>query len=146
MAENESEKLTSQDEKRSFEFDDIFKHVASLGRYQILWLVFDGFVLIFPITTQFTLLAFATGTPNFHCVTPNITCETKKCCDGCKSYEFDGPFQSTTSEVRIKSNSLHSNRLHVLLTILSWQYVIQQHTVKLTTKEDVLTYTHDQIF
>ena len=30
MAENETEKLTSKDEKRSFEFDDIFKHVASL--------------------------------------------------------------------------------------------------------------------
>jgi len=98
MAENEREKLTSKDEKRSFEFDDIFEHVASFGRYQILWLVFVGFVLIFPVTVQFTLLAFANGTPNFHCVTPNITCETKKCCDGCTSYEFDGPFQSTVSE------------------------------------------------
>lgn len=78
--------------------------------------------------------------------TPNITCETKKCCDGCKSYEFDGSFQSTVSEVRIKSNSLHSKRLYVLLIILSWRYVIQQHTFKWTTKEDVLTHTHDQIF
>ena len=104
MAENESEKLTSKDEKHSFEFDDIFEHVASFGRYQILWLVFIGFVLIFPVTTQFTLLAFANGTPNFHCVTPNITCETKKCCDGCTSYEFDGLFQSTVSEVCIQVN------------------------------------------
>lgn len=101
MAENERENLTSKDEKHSFEFDDIFDHVASFGRYQILWLVFIGFVLIFPVTTQFTLLVFANGTPNFHCVTPNITCETKKCCDECTLYEFDGPFQSTVSEVCI---------------------------------------------
>lgn len=105
MAVIESEKLTSKDEKHSFEFDVIFEHVASFGRYQILWLLFDGFVLIFPVTTQFTLLAFANGTPKFHCVTPNITCETKKCCDGCKSYEFDGPFHSTVSEVCVKLKS-----------------------------------------
>ena len=106
MAENENEKLTSKDEKRSFEFDDIFEHVASFGKYQILWLVFIGFVLIFPVTTQFTLLAFANGTPNFRCVTPvNNTCEIKKCCDECKSYEFVGPFQSTVSEVCIMLNS-----------------------------------------
>lgn len=101
MAETESEKLTSKDQKRTFEFDDIFEHVASLGRYQILWLIFHGFVLVFPVTTQFTLLVFANGTPNFKCVTPNVTCDMKKCCDGCTSYEFKGPFHSTVSEVSI---------------------------------------------
>ncbi|KAL9982534.1 hypothetical protein ACROYT_G004588 [Oculina patagonica] len=50
------------------------------------------------MANQFSLLVFGFGTPGFHCVTPNVTCDAKKCCDGCTSYEFDGPFHSTVSE------------------------------------------------
>lgn len=96
----ENANLTSKDEKRDFaEFDDVFEHVSSLGRYQLLVTFFTGFVLIFPVTTHFTLLVFANGTPKFECVTPNVTCGgVKKCCDECNSYEFTGIFKSTTSE------------------------------------------------
>ncbi|KAJ7377061.1 hypothetical protein OS493_031019 [Desmophyllum pertusum] len=92
MAENENSKPTSEldDKKRTFEFDDIFEHVSSFGRYQKL-LYFCTCLIVFPITNQFSLLVFGFGTPGFHCVTPNVTCDPKKCCDGCTSYEFDGP-------------------------------------------------------
>ncbi|XP_078357827.1 organic cation transporter protein-like [Oculina patagonica] len=93
-----AESAKAEDEQKTFEFDDIFEHVSSFGKYQIFWLVFTGFVLVFPVTTQFTLLVFANGTPDFQCVTPNVTCDVKKCCDPCKAYEFKGPFHSTVSE------------------------------------------------
>ena len=94
-----AETANTEAEKQTFEFDNIFEHVSSFGKYQIFWLIFTGFVLVFPVTTQFTLLVFANGTPNFQCVTPNVSCDVKKCCDECKSYEFQGPFHSTVSEV-----------------------------------------------
>lgn len=111
-----ADRTKSEDEQRIFEFDDIFEHVSSFGKYQIFWLVFTGLVLVFPVTTQFTLLVFANGTPDFHCVTPNVTCETKKCCKGCTSYEFDGPFHSTVSEVGItRQQSLYSKKQYLEL-------------------------------
>jgi len=110
----------TDEEQRTFEFDDIFEHVSSLGKYQIFWLVFTGFVLVFPVTTQFTLLVFANGTPDFHCVTPNVTCEAKKCCKECTTYEFDGPFHSTVSEVGITTEtaiSLYQKEILRIMTI-----------------------------
>ncbi|KAK3736529.1 hypothetical protein QZH41_015145 [Actinostola sp. cb2023] len=47
---------------------------------------------------QFEALVFAVGTPGFHCVTANVTCPSKQCCDECTSYVFDGPFTSAVSE------------------------------------------------
>ena len=95
-----AESVKSDSEKRSYEFDNIFEHVSSFGRYQKI-LYFCSCLLVFPVTNQFSLLVFGFGTPDFHCVTPNVTCDPKKCCDGCTSYEFDGPFHSTVSEVGI---------------------------------------------
>ncbi|KAL9982536.1 hypothetical protein ACROYT_G004590 [Oculina patagonica] len=92
-----AESAKSEDKKRTFEFDDIFEHVSSFGRYQKI-LYFCMSLISFPLTSQFSLLVFGFGTPGFHCVTPNVTCDIKKCCDGCTSYEFDGPFHSTVSE------------------------------------------------
>ena len=91
---------SADDEKRTFEFDDVFQHIPSLGRYQGI-LFFCTSLLVYVITNQFSALVFAFGTPGFHCDTPNVTCAPKKCCDGCTSYVFDGPFQSTVSEVII---------------------------------------------
>jgi len=92
-----AEDSKSDDKKHTFEFDDVFEHVPSFGRYQrILYFCFH--FLVFTVTNQFSALVFAFGTPGFHCVTPNVTCAAKKCCDGCTSYVFDGPFQSTISE------------------------------------------------
>ena len=90
----------SENEKKTYEFDDIFEHVSSFGRYQKI-LYFGICLMSFPMANQFSLLVFGFGTPGFHCVTPNVTCEAKKCCDECTSYEFDGPFHSTVSEVSI---------------------------------------------
>jgi len=80
------------------EYDEVFNHVKSFGGYQLVMYLLMN-VMVFPITTQFTGLLFATGTPAFHCVTPNVTCTNTQCCDGCTSYKFDGPFTSTVSEV-----------------------------------------------
>lgn len=82
------------------EFDDVFDHVKSFGRYQVTLYVLLSFYT-FPITSQFVLLVFATGTPGFHCVTSNVTCPKKQCCEGCTSYVFDGPFNSVVSEVSL---------------------------------------------
>ena len=102
----ETEKV--DDKKRTFEFDDVFEHIPSFGRYQRI-LYFSVNLLVFAVTNQFSALVFAFGTPGFHCVTPNITCAAKKCCDGCTSYVFDGPFRSTVSEVRTRAvNQLRS--------------------------------------
>ena len=95
-----AESTKAKDENRTFVFDDIFEHVASFGKYQRI-LYFCTLLMVFPITNQFPLLVFGFGTPGFHCVTPNVTCEAKKCCDECTSYVFDGPFHSTVSEVSI---------------------------------------------
>jgi len=89
--------ISSKNEKRTSAFDDIFKHVSPFGKYQQV-LYFTSYLLAFPLISQFFLLVFGFGTPGFHCVTPNVTCDPKKCCDDCTSYEFDGPFHSIVSE------------------------------------------------
>ena len=111
-----AESISSKNEKRTSEFDDIFKYVSSFGKYQKS-LYFTTYLLTFPLISQFFLLVFGFGTPGFHCVTPNVTCDPTKCCDGCTSYEFDGPFHSTVSEVGallmkiFKSNILNNIRI-----------------------------------
>ena len=92
----------AEKKRRSFEFDDIFEHVSSFGKYQKI-LYFCTLLFVFPVTNQFSLLVFGFGTPKFQCVTPNVTCEARKCCDGCHAYEFMGPLQSTVSEVKLFS-------------------------------------------
>lgn len=92
----------TEKKRRSFEFDDIFEHVSSFGKYQKI-LYFCTLLFVFPVTNQFSLLVFGFGTPKFQCVTPNVTCEARKCCDGCHAYEFMGPLQSTVSEVKLFS-------------------------------------------
>jgi hypothetical protein len=90
---------TSQEEPVR-EFDDVFHHVHSFGRCQkVLFICMN--LLVFPVTSQFVALVFAFGAPGFHCVTTNVTCPPKKCCDECTSYVFDGPFNSTVTEVSV---------------------------------------------
>jgi hypothetical protein len=91
-------KTESKEGVRNDEFDDVFDHVKSFGKYQRI-VVFSLQLLVFPISSQFEALVFAFSTPNFHCTTANVTCPPKKCCGECTSYEFDGPFDSTVSEV-----------------------------------------------
>jgi len=95
-----AETVSSKKEMLTSEFDDIFRHVSPFGKYQKV-LYFTTYLLVFPLLSQFFLLVFGFGTPGFHCVTPNVTCGPKTCCDGCTSYEFDGPFHSTVSEVGV---------------------------------------------
>ena len=99
---NMADSSATEKKRRSFEFDDIFEHVSSFGKYQKI-LYFCTLLFVFPVTNQFSLLVFGFGTPKFQCVTPNVTCEARKCCDGCHAYEFMGPLQSTVSEVKLFS-------------------------------------------
>ena len=99
---NMADSSAAEKKRRSFEFDDIFEHVSSFGKYQKI-LYFCTLLFVFPVTNQFSLLVFGFGTPKFQCVTPNVTCEARKCCDGCHAYEFMGPLQSTVSEVKFFS-------------------------------------------
>lgn len=88
----------SKGENDNFDFDGVFQHVPSFGRCQRFLFFGLNAILVFAVTNQFSLLVFAFGTPGFHCVTPNVTCDAKKCCGGCEAYEFDGPYHSTVSE------------------------------------------------
>ncbi|XP_031557354.1 organic cation transporter protein-like [Actinia tenebrosa] len=97
LGSSESTPKSPLERSEGHEFDDVFNHVKSFGRYQKI-VYFSLHMLIFPITTQFDALVFAFSTPNFHCETANVTCPSKKCCKGCTSYVFDGPFNSTVSE------------------------------------------------
>ena len=94
-----SEADRANGEKDNTDFDGVFEHISSFGRLQRILFFGLNAILVFAVTNQFSLLVFAFGTPGFHCVTPNVTCEEKKCCDYCKEYEFDGPYHSTVSEV-----------------------------------------------
>lgn len=93
-----SEADRANGKKDNTDFDDVFEHISSFGRLQRILFFGLNAILVFAVTNQFSLLVFAFGTPGFHCVTPNVTCEEKKCCDDCKLYEFDGPYHSTVSE------------------------------------------------
>ncbi|EDO40414.1 predicted protein [Nematostella vectensis] len=86
-------------------YDDIYdSHVRSFGPYQrVLYLIMK--LLIIPISAQFTALVFCLGTPEFQCTTANVTCPPRKCCDNCTSYEFVGPFTTSVSEVRTRSQA-----------------------------------------
>ncbi|XP_074612948.1 organic cation transporter protein-like isoform X2 [Acropora palmata] len=93
-----SEADRANGKKDNTDFDGVFEHISSFGRRQRILFFGLNTILVFAVTNQFSLLVFAFGTPGFHCVTPNLTCEEKKCCEGCKVYEFDGPYHSTVSE------------------------------------------------
>ena len=81
-------------------YDDILTSISSFGFWQIVLYVATCSLVILPSTLQVIGLVFFAGTPRFHCVTPNVTCEENKCCTNCTEYVFDGPFTSSVSEVR----------------------------------------------
>ncbi|XP_067038000.1 organic cation transporter protein-like isoform X2 [Acropora muricata] len=91
-------KMSNSGKNDNFDFDGVFEHVSSFGRFQRILFFGLNTILVFTVTCQFSLLVFAFGNPGFHCVTPNVTCDAKKCCGDCKAYEFNGPFHSTVSE------------------------------------------------
>ena len=98
-------KMSNSGKNDNFDFDGVFEHVSSFGKFQRILFFGLNTILVFTVTCQFSLLVFAFGNPGFHCVTPNVTCDAKKCCDDCKAYEFSGPFHSTVSEVEDKNCS-----------------------------------------
>lgn len=88
------------DEKGSTShFDDIIKTVSEFGRWQKFIYFTTCALVIVPSGIHIAGIFFVTGTPKFHCVTPNVTCGDSKCCDNCTDYVFDGPFISTVTEV-----------------------------------------------
>ena len=80
-------------------FDDIIKTVSEFGRWQRFIYFTTCALVIVPSGIHIAGLYFVTGTPKFHCATPNTTCAENKCCDNCTEYKFDGPFISTATEV-----------------------------------------------
>ena len=82
-------------------FDDILRYVGEFGLWQKFLYFSSCFFVIVSSAIQIASLVFATGTPKFHCVTPNVTCDENKCCAECTSYAFDQSFTSTVTEVRI---------------------------------------------
>ena len=82
-------------------FDDILRYVGEFGLWQKFLYFSSCFLVIVSSAIQIASLVFATGTPKFHCVTPNVTCDENKCCAECTSYAFDQSFTSTVTEVRI---------------------------------------------
>lgn len=81
-------------------FDDVLRYVGEFGLWQKFLYFSSCFLVIVPSALQIASLVFATGTPKFHCVTPNVTCKESKCCDDCTNYVFDDSFTSTVTEVR----------------------------------------------
>lgn len=81
------------------QFDDILRYVGEFGLWQKFLYFSSCFLVIVPSALQIASLVFATGTPKFHCVTPNVTCKESPCCEDCKSYVFDDSFTSTVTEV-----------------------------------------------
>ena len=82
-------------------FDDILRYVGEFGLWQKFLYFSSCFLVIVSSAIQIASLVFATGTPKFHCVTPNVTCDENKCCAECTGYAFDQSFTSTVTEVRI---------------------------------------------
>ena len=82
-------------------FEDILRYVGEFGLWQKFLYFSSCFLIIVSSAIQIASLVFATGTPKFHCVTPNVTCDENKCCAECTSYAFDQSFTSTVTEVRI---------------------------------------------
>lgn len=82
------------------EFDDVFRHVKSFGRYQVIVYLSIN-LLVFSLTSQFGAIVFALSSPGFYCSNTkgNATCEPNKCCDECTSYVFDDTFTSSVSQV-----------------------------------------------
>lgn len=79
-------------------FDDILRYVGEFGLWQKFLYFSSCFFVIVSSAIQIASLVFATGTPKFHCVTPNVTCDENKCCAECTSYAFDQSFTSTVTE------------------------------------------------
>lgn len=79
-------------------FDDILRYVGEFCLWQKFLYFSSCFLVIVPSALQIASLVFATGTPKFHCVTPNVTCKESKCCEDCSSYVFDDSFTSTVTE------------------------------------------------
>lgn len=95
-----SDEINMPDKNKLSTFDDILTSVSSFGYWQILLYLVTCTLVIIPSTLQVIGFVFFAGTPRFHCVTPNVTCEDSKCCENCTEYVFDGPFTSSVSEVR----------------------------------------------
>jgi len=88
-------------------FDDILRYVGEFGWWQKFLYFSSCFVIIVSSALQMVSLVFATGTPKFQCVTPNVTCDENKCCEECKNYSFDGSFTSTVTEWSLICDKAH---------------------------------------
>ena len=93
-------RMPRQAERVTQHFDDILRYVGEFGLWQKFLYFSSCFLVIVSSAIQIASLVFATGTPKFNCVTPNVTCDENKCCDGCTSYKFQESFTSSVTEVR----------------------------------------------
>ena len=91
--------MAKEKDSETHRIDNILRYVGEFGLWQKFLYFSSCFLVIVPSAIQIASLVFATGTPKFHCVTPNVTCEESKCCDNCTTYAFDKSFTSTVTEV-----------------------------------------------
>lgn len=95
-----SVRMPRQVQHEAQHFDDVLKYVGEFGLWQKFLYFASCFLVIESSALQLASLVFVTGTPRFHCVTPNVTCDENKCCEECTSYSFQKSFTSTVTEVR----------------------------------------------
>ena len=93
------DRMAKEKDSETHRIDDILRYVGEFGLWQKFLYFSSCFLVIVPSAIQIASLVFATGTPKFHCVTPNVTCEESKCCDNCTTYAFEKSFTSTVTEV-----------------------------------------------
>ncbi|XP_068722341.1 organic cation transporter protein-like [Montipora capricornis] len=90
--------MASQIKYPTQHFDDVLRYVGEFGWWQKFLYFSSCFLVIVSSALQIASLVFATGTPRFQCVTPNVTCDENKCCEECTSYRFQSSFSSTVTE------------------------------------------------
>lgn len=90
--------MAEENDPETRHIDDVIRYVGEFGFWQKFLYFSSCFLVIVPSAIQIASLVFATGTPKFHCVTPNVTCKENKCCENCTSYVFDKSFTSTVTE------------------------------------------------
>lgn len=91
-------RMPGQVQHETQHFDDVLKYVGEFGLWQKFLYFASCFLVIESSALQLASLVFVTGTPRFHCVTPNVTCDENKCCEECTSYSFQKSFTSTVTE------------------------------------------------
>ncbi|XP_073246371.1 organic cation transporter protein-like [Porites lutea] len=92
--------LVSVNSPSALQFDDILHSIGEFGPRQRVIYILCCAVVIIPSGIQFAGGFFLTGTPEFHCITPDVKCDLNKCCTNCTKYQFT-TFTSAVTEYNL---------------------------------------------